>query len=97
MSEIEKVAAELLSKDFGLNQALSLDALQQALQERLVDYLLNDMEGLLQLLYRIDVDEKKVKQVFAGNQPKEIAPQLAVLILQRMMQKAETRLKYKDL
>jgi hypothetical protein len=97
MSEIEKVAAELLSKDFGLNQALSLDALQQALQERLVDYLLNDLEGLLQLLYRIDVDEKKVKQVFSGNQPKEIAPQLAVLILQRMMQKAETRLKYKDL
>jgi hypothetical protein len=97
MSEIEKVAAELLSKDFGLNQALSLDALQQALQERLVDYLLNDMEGLLQLLYRIDVDEKKVKQVFAGNQPKEIAPQLAALIIQRILQKAETRLKYRDL
>ena len=97
MSQIEKVAAELLSKDFGLNQALSLEALQKALQERLVDYLLNDMEGLLQLLYKIDVNEKKVKEVFSGNQPKAIAPQLAQLIIDRMLQKAETRIKYRDL
>jgi hypothetical protein len=57
--------------------------------------LLNDMEKLLNILYRIDVNEPKVKAAFAQNNPKLIAPTIAQLILDRELQKAESRRKYK--
>lgn len=97
MSEIEKITRELLSKEFGLNQALPAVEFEQRLQERLVYLLLNDMEGLLQLLYRIDVNEQKVKAVFAFGSAQDIAPALAKLIIDRLWQKAETRIKYREI
>jgi hypothetical protein len=53
------------------------------------------MEKLLNILYRIDVNEPKVKAAFAQNNPKLIAPTIAQLILDRELQKAESRRKYK--
>lgn len=71
------------------------EALEQWLTERIVHFLLHDMEKLLHLLYRIDVQEKKVKETFAQNNPKLIAPMLARLILEREEQKIETRKKFR--
>lgn len=65
------------------------------LTERIVYMLLHEMEKLLQLLYRIDVNESKVKACFAQNDPKKIAPMLARLMIEREKQKAETRKKFK--
>ena len=95
MSEVEKITGELLSKEFGLNQVLDAEQIQVELEARLVYLLLNEMETLLQLLYKIDVDERKVKDVFAFGSAKDIAPEFAKLIIDRMRQKAETRLKYR--
>ncbi len=72
------------------------DELLNWLTEQVVYLMLNDMEKLLGILYRIDVNEKKVKQAFAQTQPQKIAPLIAELILQRELQKAESRLKYKQ-
>ncbi|MEI6507747.1 MAG: hypothetical protein WCO54_04635 [Bacteroidota bacterium] len=72
------------------------DELLNWLTEQVVYLMLNDMEKLLGVLYRIDVNEKKVKQAFAQTQPQKIAPLIAELILQRELQKAESRLKYKQ-
>ncbi len=95
MSEVGKITGELLSKEFGLNPVLDVAQIQEVLEARLVYLLLNEMETLLQLLYKIDVDEQKVKSVFAFGSAKDIAPELAKLIIDRMGQKAETRLKYR--
>ncbi len=95
MSEVEKITGELLSKEFGLNLALDAAQMQAELEARLVYLLLNEMETLLQLLYKIDVNEQKVKAVFAFGTAKDIAPELAKLIINRMRQKAETRLRYR--
>jgi hypothetical protein len=54
------------------------------------------MELLLQVLYRVDVFEKDTKAAFAQNEPKLIAPELAKLIIDRELRKAETRIKYKQ-
>jgi len=97
MSEVVKITRELLSKEFGLNQAMVAAEFEQRLQERLVYLMLNDMEGLLQLLYRIDVNEQKVKAAFAQSTPQDIAPELAKLIIDRMRQKAETRVRYREI
>lgn len=62
----------------------------------IVFLLLHDMEKLLNILYRIDVFERDTKAAFAQNNPEQIAPRLAELILNREMQKAETRLAYRN-
>jgi hypothetical protein len=64
------------------------------LTEKIVNLLLNDMEKLLSILYRIDVNEEKVKHAFELQNPKAIAPKIAELILERELEKAETRKKY---
>jgi hypothetical protein len=95
VSEVGKITGELLSKEFGLNPVLDATQIQEVLEARLVYLLLNEMETLLQLLYKIDVNEQKVKAAFAQSTPQDIAPELAQLIIDRMRQKAETRLKYR--
>jgi hypothetical protein len=95
VSEVGKITGELLSKEFGLNPVLDATQIQEVLEARLVYLLLNEMETLLQLLYKIDVNEQKVKAAFAQSTPQDIAPELAKLIIDRMRQKAETRLKYR--
>ena len=91
MNELERMGAELLAKDFELTVKATLEEQRQQLEERVVFLLLNQMEKLMQILYKIDVNERKVKDVFAQNDPKLIAPQLTDLILNRILQKAETR------
>lgn len=88
---------DLTNKDFDLQinglvpndyQAF-LDLLTRAVQN-LID---SDFEKFLNALYRIDVDEQKVKEAFAkkGN----VAAAIAELIIQREFQKITTREKYR--
>lgn len=69
--------------------------LHQRLTECVVYLLLNHMEQLLQILYRVDVKEQLTKEAFAQNDPQKIAPELARLLIERELKKAETRLKYR--
>lgn len=64
--------------------------------EKIIFLLVNDFEKLRNILYRIDVNEKKVKELFAQNNPKLIAPGIVDLIIERLKEKAESRLKYKN-
>ncbi len=67
---------------------------KEQLTAHLVGLLLNQTEYLWQQLYRMDVDERKVNALFDLNNPKEIAPALADLIIERQLQKIATRKKY---
>lgn len=82
------------------NDLLAQSTTYQQLHERLtaliVYLLLHKMELLLQVLYRVDVFERDTKSAFAQNDPKLIAPELAKLIIDRELKKAETRIKYKQ-
>lgn len=62
-----------------------------------VKYLLDrDFAQLLNALYRIDLPEKEVSTILEKGDPALVARNLAEAILKRELQKAETRLKYKD-
>jgi hypothetical protein len=76
------------------DEGLGYEELKAQLSSAVIYMMLHEMEKLMSLLYRIDVNEKKVKQAFAQNDPKLIAPALAELILQRELQKAESRAKF---
>lgn len=54
-----------------------------------------DFNRLLNVFYRIDLDEKKVGAVLSLATPDQIAGQLAELVIERELKKAETRLKYR--
>lgn len=51
-----------------------------------------DFQGLLNILYRIDVSEDKAKLAFTTSNP---ADEIAKLIIERELQKVATREKYK--
>lgn len=94
------LTTQLIIKDFSLEkddlpESISkIDELKTALRQ-IVTYLLDkDMSRLLLALYRIDVSETKVKLVLAEAEPEKIADSITDLIIERELQKVETRIKY---
>ena len=62
-----------------------------------IDYMMEkDMPGLLALLYRIDVNEQQAKSLLAANEPGAGPGILAELIIQRQLEKARTRIAYRQ-
>lgn len=61
----------------------------------LINELINqDFQSLVQLLYRIDVDEKKLKALLSKAQGAASAPIIADLLIERQLQKARTRAQF---
>lgn len=56
----------------------------------------NKFDLLLNVLYRIDVDEEKVKKLFAPDNREFIPGALADLIIHRQLQKIVWRERYKN-
>ncbi len=89
---------EMTNRDVGLSLSPSVVLTEDDLRKELtraVAYLIDkDFEKLMQILYRIDVSEIKVKQAFGLEQ--DVAGEIASLIIERERQKVITRAKYSD-
>ncbi len=87
----------LTAREVGLVVAPETVATRKVLLQlltRAVQQLMDtNFEGLMQVLYRIDVDENRVKAAFGLQQ--DVAQQIALLILEREEQKVITRAAYK--
>jgi hypothetical protein len=70
---------------------LELDDLKRSLAFYVNDLLLNDFPRLVQLLYRIDVSEKKVKEVLRAAPDQDAGLLIADLIVQRQLEKWKAR------
>jgi hypothetical protein len=70
------------------------DEARLTLNAHILGLLEHDLPALYQLLYKVDIDERKARQAFGGDS-KTIAFNLTELIMQRILQKAESRLKYR--
>ena len=55
----------------------------------------NDFSSLVQLLYRLDVEEKKLKKLLQENSETDAASIIADLIIKRQIQKVVTKNQYK--
>jgi len=73
----------------------SIDQIIEAITPLVAQMLDRDMETLLNALYRIDVSENKFKLLLSTEAPDKIAPSLSKLIVERELQKAITRVKYR--
>lgn len=89
----------LLKKDFEISREK-----EAATKEELIDLLLpivqqmlnRDFEKLLQVCYRIDLGENKLKQILHESDPELMAFDLAKALVERQMLKIEIKRKYQD-
>jgi hypothetical protein len=100
MNEDElKETVSLISTGMGLELStplISHEQLRDWLAEKIKGFMQNDFHRLLSILYRIDVHENNVKRVFDEYRPDEIPFMIAELIIQRQLQKAKTRIAYRN-
>ena len=97
MSKELAISQQLIEQYFGLPEDSSFIEYEQVLSrlEKQIQFLLNDdFQTLLNALYRIDVDEHKFRNALGLSKPQEVARKIGVLILDRIILKAQTRLKY---
>ena len=66
-------------------------ALFQNLCAYINDLIAHDFERLVSILYRIDVNEKKIKQMLQEQQGVDAAETIAGLIIERQLQKLKSR------
>jgi hypothetical protein len=85
-----------------LNDSLHLDLnaetaesqLQYQLSLLIEKMMQDDFDGLVQILYKVDVSESKIKDDLRKNEGANAASVIANLILERLQEKLETRRKF---
>jgi hypothetical protein len=78
------------------NENERFQELRKVLIRRIEELIEKDVEKLKWILYRIDVSEKKVHEALATNAQLHYPEVLADLIIERQIEKAETRKKFSD-
>jgi hypothetical protein len=73
------------------NEELSIEALQSSLSIYINDLILNDFAKLFNILYKIDVDEQKLKKILKEDAQKDASIIIASMIIEREMQKFKSR------
>jgi hypothetical protein len=108
MGEEKKQVSEVtrfVEKDFLIsdNKSLipstdlvSLEEFRKYLTEKLKFLLDNKFDMLVNILYKIDISEKKLSQLFSGKNRDSIPATLADLIIERQLQKIKLRKLYKE-
>jgi hypothetical protein len=71
------------------------DALETQLAEKINTLIQRDFGALVQLLYRIDVPEQKLRRMLETNDGQDAGRLIARLIMERQWQKIETRQRYR--
>jgi hypothetical protein len=99
-SEVQKITSEIILRNFDLEESPSNEKLLEKIRERLInklDFLIDhDFEKLISILYRIDVSEEKAKAALVEKSEQKPSEVLADLIIERQMEKAATRIKYRN-
>ena len=80
----------------GVPESITLADIKSLLVDRLIELLSRNPERLMAILYRIDVSESAVNDIFSKSMPPDVPELLADLIIQRQLAKAESRARYKS-
>lgn len=85
---------KIISKDFDIEESLSEDQLRMVLIEAFAYLLDNDFSKLIQILYKADVDQYKLKGLLETAEGSSSAEVIADAYIARQMAKIETWKKY---
>lgn len=85
---------KIVSKDFDLVENLSEDQLREAIIKAFEYLVEDDFPKLIQILYKADVDQYKLKELLASNETLSSGAVIANAYLDRQKAKIETWKKY---
>ena len=77
--------------DLAIPAGLSLHELRLRLQQEINELITNNFHQLVSILYRIDVNERKLKFLLQENVGEDAAVIIADLIIERQLQKIKSR------
>jgi hypothetical protein len=78
-----------------LTRGLTKDQLEQALADYLNGLINHRFSDLVRLLYRVDIDEARLRSILANQTAQDAGVTMARLIIERQWQKIETRKRFK--
>jgi hypothetical protein len=76
-------------------EKVSLHEIKEKLAEHINELINNHFDELVGLLYRIDVNENKLRQVLKDHAEKDAAAIIAELIIERQLQKIKSRQQFR--
>ena len=85
---------KIISKDFDLPEALTESQLREVLVKAFEYLIDDDFPKLLQVLYKADVDQYKLKELLENTEGKSSAEVIADAYIERQKAKVETWKKY---
>jgi hypothetical protein len=89
-----KSLTTIISRDFEIEDLLSEALLRERLVQAFAYLLDNDISKMMNILYRTDVNEDKLKKLLISNSELPSAEVIADAYLARQKEKIETRKKY---
>ena len=93
MDELKSLTT-IISRDFEIEDLLSEALLRERLVQAFAYLLDNDISKMMNILYRTDVNEDKLKKLLISNSELPSAEVIADAYLARQKEKIETRKKY---
>lgn len=84
------------SMEIALPEQLSLEDLREKLTAHINHLINHDFEKLVFYLYRIDINEAKMKQLLDRQQGEHAAALIADLIIERQLQKNKSRREFRQ-
>lgn len=101
INEIEKFVEKdfLINDDNSLIPSIDLNSLEEFkkyLTEKIKLLLEEKFDVLVNILYRIDINERKLNELFSGKNRDSIPASLAQMIIDRQIQKLHRRKLYKE-
>ncbi len=97
MSSQPEEIYHLVSKDFQLpevKEEFSEEKAIEILTKAISQLMDRNLEKLLQICYRVDLSEQKLKEILHYSKPEEVAKDLAQALWDRQKLKVETRRRY---
>lgn len=94
---VERELIQIINKQ--IDSHFEEDIVMQHLQEELTafinDLIKNDFQRLVSILYKVDVEEAKLKRILKEEAGKDAATIISTLIIEREIQKIESRERFK--
>jgi hypothetical protein len=84
------------SLEIDLPENISFDLLKERLSSHINFLIQSDFQKLVSILYRVDVNESKLKQLLKENQGFDAANIITDLIVERQLQKIRSRQEHRN-
>ncbi len=85
------ISAIRVSLDIELQEGVSMDQLKNIIARVINPLIINNFNKLISILYRMDINEAKLRQLLHENPAEDAGTILAELIIERQLQKLKSQ------